>query len=287
MKPLTLAVCVAVVAALVVGSCGCTSLLNKQTATPAQASATPSSSSGGISALYLSVLTTNLEKGGYAMVTQFTNTTADGQTIYVASATKGGDTFALTYYPATSSSDASSIKQQQINKYIGLGYVESPNSTSSEWIGLLGSTQGVGVQLLDISPVEGVLVILGAAPSPLPVPTPVPTPISTPAPTPTPAPTYEVQISGFVNNNNGTAPGAAEFAATVTNGQGVYQTLNNQIDWFINGQPAGGTWQPSGILLITLTPGVQYTVTATYLSQAPAGSTGTVLATSTPYYVTG
>jgi hypothetical protein len=96
-----------------------------------------------------------------------------------------------------------------------------------------------------------------------------------------------VQVNGFVNSNNGTAPGAAEFAATVTNGQGVYQTLNNQIDWFINGQAAGGTWQPSGILLITLTPGVQYTVTAIYLSQAPAGSTGTVLATSAPYPVTG
>ena len=115
MKPLTLAVCVTVLAALVVGSCGCASL-TKPTATPVQASATPSSSSGGISELYLSVLTTNLEKGGYAMVTPFTRTTANGQTIYVASAAKGGDTFALTYYPATSSSDASSIQQQQISK---------------------------------------------------------------------------------------------------------------------------------------------------------------------------
>ena len=89
MKPLTLAVCITVLAALVVSSCGCTSLLNKPTATPAQASATQSSSTGGISELYLSVLTTNLEKGGYTMVTPFTQTTANGQTIYVATATKG------------------------------------------------------------------------------------------------------------------------------------------------------------------------------------------------------
>ena len=59
-------------------------------ATPAQASATPSSISGGISELYLSAVTTNLEKGGYAMVTPFTQTTANGQTIYVASAAKRG-----------------------------------------------------------------------------------------------------------------------------------------------------------------------------------------------------
>jgi len=273
MKPLTLAVCVTVLAALVVGSCGCTSLLTKPTATPVQASATPSSSSGGISELYLSVLTTNLEKGGYAMVTPFTRTTANGQTIYVASAAKGGDTFALTYYPATSSSDASSIQQQQISKYIGLGYVQSPDSTSSEWIGLLGSTQGVGVQLLDISPVQGVLVILGATPSPLPVPTPVPTP--------TPAPTYEVQISGSVINNTG------HFYATVTNSAGVYQTLNWQINWFLNGQLAGGTWTPSGGITVPLTPGVQYTVTATYLTPAQWPNVGSTLATSAPFYVTG
>ena len=54
-------------------------------------------------------------------------------------------------------------------------------------------------------------------------------------PTPTPAPTYEVQISGSVINNTG------HFYATVTNSAGVYQTLNWQINWFLNGQLAGGT----------------------------------------------
>jgi|GEM_PF-5521424 len=180
---------ITILAALVVGSSGCTSLLTRPAATP-QASATLSLSSGGVSALYLSVLTTNLENGGYTIVTPFTQTTANGQTIYVATATKGGDTFVLTYYPASSSSDASSIQQQQTSKYIGLGYVQSPDSTSTEWIGLLSSNQGVGVQLLDVSPVEGVLVILGASPSPLPLPTPVPTP--TPQP---PLPT-QASVSG-------------------------------------------------------------------------------------------
>ncbi len=237
MRPLTLAVCVTVLAALVVGSCGCTSLLNKPAATP-QTSASPNTGSGGISDLFLSVLTSNLEKGGYTMVTPFTNTTANGQTIYVATATKGGDTFALTYYPASSSNDASSIQQQQINKYAGLGYVQSPDSTSTEWIGLLSSTQGVGVQLLDSSPVEGVLVILGASPSPIPVPTPVPTP------TPQSVLPTQASVSGPTSVVQGQP---ATFTATLYS---VNEHINvcGAVNYYVDNYAAGGSWNinPAG-----------------------------------------
>jgi len=117
----------------------------------------------------------------------------------------------------------------------------------------------------------------------VPGPTVYVTPTPTP-PTPTPIPptqSYEVQVGGSVYNHTG------YFYATVTNGVGVYQNLNNQIDWFINGAPAGGVWDSYGSLQIHLTPGVQYTITATYVTQAPVGQFGTPIATSGPYYVTG
>jgi hypothetical protein len=106
-------------------------------------------------------------------------------------------------------------------------------------------------------------------------------PTPTPTPTPTPAPTYEVQISGSVINNTG------HFYATVTNQAGVTQQLNWQINWWLNGQLAGGTWTPSGGITVPLTPGVQYTVTATYLTPAQWPNVGSTLATSAPFYVTG
>ena len=110
--------------------------------------------------------------------------------------------------------------------------------------------------------------------------TPVPTP--TPTPTPTPSQTVEVQIAGNVSSNH-----TGYFFATVTNQAGVSQILHWQINWFINGQLAGGTWTPTGGLIIPLTPGVRYTVTATYLTAAQWPSVGTTLATSAPYNVTG
>jgi hypothetical protein len=183
----------------------------------------------------LSVLTTNLEKGGYTMVTPFTQTTANRQTIYVATATKEGDTFALTYYPASSSSDASGMQQQQINKYIGLGYAQSPDSTSSEWIGVLSSNQGVGVQLLDFNPVDGVLVIRGASPSPIPVSTPSATPSNAPLPTVTPQPSYQVTISGPSVLQEG--QGGAWVATVYKNGVPIPQEqLIGKIYWFIDGK---------------------------------------------------
>jgi hypothetical protein len=120
-----------------------------------------------------------------------------------------------------------------------------------------------------------------ATPSPTASPSIVPTASPTPTPTPTPSPTYEVQISGSVINNTG------YFYATVTNSAGVYQTLNWQLNWFLNGQLAGGTWTPSGGITVPLTPGVQYTVTATYLTPAQWPNVGSTLATSAPYPVTG
>jgi len=107
-------------------------------------------------------------------------------------------------------------------------------------------------------------------------------PTPTPTPTPTPSQTYEVQISGDVSSNH-----TGYFFATVTNQAGVSQTLNWQINWFLNGQLAGGTWTPSGGITVPLTPGVQYTVTATYLTPAQWPNVGSTLATSAPFYVTG
>jgi len=112
--------------------------------------------------------------------------------------------------------------------------------------------------------------------------TPSVTPTPTPTPVPTPPPqTYEVQISGSVYNNTG------YFFASVTNQAGVPQALNWQINWWLNGQLAGGTWTPSGGITVPLTPGVQYTVTATYLTPAQWPNVGQTLATSAPFYVTG
>jgi predicted small secreted protein len=231
----------AIVALVMIASLSIAGCTNSTTNTGTGPS--PSPSSDGISDVYLSVLTTNLEKGGYTTVTPFTKTTENGKTIYVAAATKGGDTFALTYYPASSSSDALSIQQQQINKYIGQGYVKSIASTSTEWIGLLSTNQGIGVQLLDISPVGGVLLISGTMSNETPIV--VVSPVPTPAPTPTPQPLpTQASVSGPMSFARGQK---VTFTATLYS-VNEHKNVCGAVNYYVDNSAAGGTWNinPSG-----------------------------------------
>ena len=169
----------------------------------------------------------------------FKLTTADGTVYEITSLSFLGNN-ALTVVTNTNPGD----------KVTGQIAFEIPQSATAK---TLTYDDGINRVITTLSPITASAATPTATPS-VAQSTITPTAAPTATPSPTPSVSYEVQVSGYVNSNNGTAPGAAEFAATVTNGQGVYQTLNNQIDWFINGQPAGGTWQPSGILLITLNP---------------------------------
>jgi hypothetical protein len=135
----------------------------KATATPtvkatASATATPQPSSGVLSEVYLSLLTDNLKGDGYTVISPFTKTTQGGQTVYVATMSKGGTPFYMTWYPSASYSNALTLQSQKIDQYIAQGYTESSDSTSTLWIGLKLPNQGVGVQIIDAAPLDGVLV---------------------------------------------------------------------------------------------------------------------------------
>lgn len=96
----------------------------------------------------------------------------------------------------------------------------------------------VGVQLLDVSPVEGVLVILGASPSPLPVPTPVPTPTAQP-----PLPT-QASVSGPTLVVQGQP---ATFTATLYS-VNEHANVCGAVNYYIDNYAAGGSWviNPAG-----------------------------------------
>ncbi|MGZ4848824.1 MAG: hypothetical protein ACXV2D_04925 [Halobacteriota archaeon] len=273
-------VIVALITVLSLSVAGCTQRASNVGQSQVTNTETSPSPSGGISAAYLAVLTTNLRDGGYTMVQPFTKTVENGQTVYVGTAAKGGVTFDLTYYPASSSSGASNMQQQQINHYIALGYAESPASTSTLWIGLLSSNQGIGVELLDVNPVEGVLVFSGTT---IPAPTLNPSPPQPPIPTPTPVPVSPTVITVVspgqgTGMNNGVVYENSTTSITVqVTANGVPITVdgstgtNNALEFFINGAPAYGTWNGNTLTYTAsdiashLTPGQSYTLTFDYM----------------------
>lgn len=103
---------------------------------------------------------------------------------------------------------------------------------------MLSPNQGVGVQLLDFNPVEGVLVIRGASPSPIPVSTPVPTTIAQSA-----LPT-QAFVSGPASFTQGQT---VTFTATLYS-VNEHKNVCGAVNYYIDDYAAGGTWNinPAG-----------------------------------------
>ena len=98
------------------------------------------------------------------------------------------------------------------------------------------------------------------------------TPTSTPTPTPTPTPTSSIQviISGPTTLRDG--QGGTWTATVLVNGVALSQSqLTNQIDWFIDGHAAGGSWGPGTLTtdangsMTTWAPNGVHTLNAEYL----------------------
>jgi len=100
------------------------------------------------------------------------------------------------------------------------------------------------------------------------------TPTSTPTPTPTPTPSSSIQviISGPTTLRDG--QGGTWTATVLVNGVALSQSqLTNQIDWFIDGHAAGGSWGPgtlttdaNGSMTTWAPANTPHTLTAEYLS---------------------
>jgi hypothetical protein len=91
------------------------------------------------------------------------------------------------------------------------------------------------------------------------------TPVATATPTPTPVPQAQVVITGPTSPIVGQT---ATWTVTVTsNGQVMSGAqLANQVDWFIDGQAAGGTWGAGTLSLPITSPMVgTHTLNAEYL----------------------
>ncbi|MFZ0924810.1 MAG: Ada metal-binding domain-containing protein [Halobacteriota archaeon] len=92
----------------------------------------------------------------------------------------------------------------------------------------------------------------------------------TPTPTPTPSSSIQVIISGPTTLRDG--QGATWTATVLVNGVALPQSqLTNQIDWFIDGHAAGGSWGPGTLTtdangsMTTWAPNGVHTLNAEYL----------------------
>jgi hypothetical protein len=125
---------------------------------------------------------------------------------------------------------------------------------------------------------------LGAAtptvtPAPSVTPTIVPS-VITPTPTPSSSPTPIVIISGPTTLSEG--QGATWTATVVVNGVALPQSqLTNQIDWFIDGQSAGGTWG-AGTLTTSVNGVGVHTLNAEYLGYPSYPNTSILVTVVTP-----
>ena len=91
-------------------------------------------------------------------------------------------------------------------------------------------------------------------------PTPTPTPTATPSPSPGPT---LATIAGPTTLRTG--QGGTWTATVLVNGVAIPQSqLSNQIDWFIDGQAAGGTWS-AGTLTTSISGVGVHTLNAEYL----------------------
>jgi hypothetical protein len=139
MKPLTLAICVTIIATLVIGTCGCTSSSNTSS-TSGFATISANNLAAAINSLY--------QSKNYTVNTPFTMTESGGTITYHGVVTDGPQVATpyvrnVTVVLTTDRTTAFAAYQDAINAQMAQGYQKfmSSNTTGNiYWVGYLGTT---------------------------------------------------------------------------------------------------------------------------------------------------